>query len=121
MDSLVWPNVVAVSAFSTFSLDLALALTSATWCRKVAPRSRVTPRSLVVGSTGMREPQKGNPWFHPVLPIEGCDEGNGGLLWGYRHPVGGEPLLQPVEILLQVVGSSIHHWMLGNYCKVVSI
>ena len=58
MDSFCWPKVVAVRALSTLIRVFPLVEISVMWGLNVIPLSKVVPRILVVGSTGIGEPFK---------------------------------------------------------------
>ena len=100
-DSFECPNDVADKAFITFNRDLALALISCVCWGKVQPRSIVTPSMFFVANRNGLTHQC-NCGFQPVFHVMWCNYCKGGL-WAFCwHTVGGEPFLQPPEIVLQL-------------------
>ena len=70
------PKVDEDSTLRMFSLDFALVFTSVTWDLKVSPLPRVTPRTLVVGLTGMGEPKSVTLGSNPYSRFQGVTKVN---------------------------------------------
>ena len=107
--------------FITFSLGLALAMTSmAAGPKSHAPIQGHSP-DLSGGVDWDGGAPQGDFWLKPVLTRMWGEEGDGGLVGRNLHPILVEPLFKLVDVALEVFRSYIHLVILGDDGEVVSI